>query len=363
MVKAIGSEILLVSSIKKNGCYTDVVNSLKDNAIDFVEVDGVQPNPEIEVVRTAIQAYRDNQCDAILAVGGGSVIDSAKAVAAGVCYDGDVWDLFEQQLPFSTAAPLFVVLTLSGTGSEMNPNCVVSDSKAHKKYHIGGPPLFPIVSVVDPKYQSESLSWWQTVNGAIDAFIHLWEAYAMYIPSGKPITSIRYVEGLMLAVLDCLEALHVDQKDAGARADLCWATTLALNLSTTVSLKGGDWAVHFLEHAVGAVNPEVSHGAGLAVILPSYWKFLVEHRAEQLPMLLRLAKNVFGVETVEEMVEKWLALLTKYGHPTVLSDRLFDSVSDDLLEAIADAYHKREGFYGGFNITRDECLEILKDCK
>ncbi|KAL0216164.1 hypothetical protein P9112_008348 [Eukaryota sp. TZLM1-RC] len=248
----------------------------------------------------------------------------------------------------------------------MNCNAVVSNSETCQKYHIGGPCLFPIVSIVDPSYQA-TLPWYQTVNGAIDVFAHLWEAYAMFVPCNKPITAIRYVESLMLATLDALEALHLQPEAYQPRADLCWAATLALNFSTTAPLNGGDWFTHMLEHAVSAVNTSVSHGAGLGVIIPAYWKFLVKHRPEQIVTLQRLAKNVFNVETIDEMCSAFKGLLRRYGHPTTLSEPisalgdtgLFNSVDASVKRQIVDVYHGRTGFYGFFKVTHDEAVEIV----
>ncbi|KAL0211581.1 hypothetical protein RCL1_005207 [Eukaryota sp. TZLM3-RCL] len=366
------SKVLIVygkQSIFKNGCYNEVVESLKANSLSYVEVGGVQANPEIAKVREGIEAYRNNSCDCVLAIGGGSVVDSCKAICAGISYKGDAWDLFEQQLPITSAPPLFVVLTLSATGSEKNCNAVVSNSAVHKKYHIGAPCLFPVVSIVDPTYQL-TLPWYETVNGAVDTIVHLWEAYAMAKPCGYPATSLRYVEGLMLAAFDSLEALHKDETNYQARADLCWAATLALDLSTTCSLEGGDWFVHMLEHATSAVNTRVSHGAGLGVIMPAYWKFLATRHPEQLPTLERLARNVFNVATVDEMIQEFRNRLTQYGHPTSFTQPisswgghpLFETIDNDTIKLIADAYINRKGFYGGLvQPTYEDAIEMLNE--
>jgi alcohol dehydrogenase YqhD (iron-dependent ADH family) len=250
-------------SIRENGSYLAVSDSLKKNKIEFVEKWGVRANPTLNHAIEAIQIARQFDAQAILAVGGGSVIDESKAVATGFYLD-NLWDAYERNVAIERALPVFTVLTLSGTCSEMDCFAVLSNQTENKKWNIGSELLFPKVSIVDPSIQM-SLPWHQTVNGAIDAMSHIMEFYFL-----------------------------------GTNEEI------ALNGTSGVALQGGDWATHRMEHALSAFHPQIAHGAGLAVMFPAWIKFNYKYYPEQFQ---RWAKNVWNADSIEEAIE---AMKAKY---------------------------------------------------
>lgn len=277
-------------SIKKNGVYEQVINSLKENNIEWVEVSGVKPNPRLSKVYEGIKVAKDNNVEGILAVGGGSVIDSAKAIAGGYYYDGDIWDAYSGKYAISKALPLFTVLTLSATGSEMNGNSVITKEETKQKWSTSSKALYPKVSIIDPTVQY-TLPTNQTVNGAVDAISHVMEFY-FDGTSGNEIQS-QLAEGIIRTVINSTEILLENPKDYDARSNLAWSATLALNGLLGAGSSGGDWASHALEHSVSALF-DIAHGAGLAIIFPAWLEYV---KNENIDRFDRFAKEIFSIDT------------------------------------------------------------------
>jgi len=278
-IKRIGAEIksfgvnkvIMIAgkaSIKENGVYNLATKSLKAAGVEWKESWGVRPNPVLSKVRDIIEEAREFGAEAVLSIGGGSVIDSGKAVAAG-CMTEDVWELYESKTPVTEAIPLFTILTISATGSEMNPYTVLTNDDEKKKWAVGGPALFPKVSIVDPSVQT-GLPWNQTVNGAVDALSHIMEFYFM---KSSIETTLAFNESIYRTIIDVTDKLKDDPKNYDLRASFAWAATLALNGTCSAGHGFGDWGVHSIEHGVSAVFPEVAHGAGLGVIYPAWLKY------------------------------------------------------------------------------------------
>ena len=299
-------------SIKSNGVYEESIESLKKSTVQWIEHWGVRPNPVLSHAEEGINFIRENKLEAILAIGGGSVIDEAKSIAAGYYMD-NLWTAFEQKTNITKALPIFSILTLSGTCSEMDPFAVLTNDKELKKWNIGGDALFPTLSIIDPSVQM-SLPWHQTVNGGIDAISHIMEFYFMGIEEE---VSIALDESLIRTLIKCLDQLQENQKDYNSRANLAWSATLALNGISGVGLKGGDWAVHRIEHSISALYPEVAHGAGLAVIFPAWIKYM---QNENPPQFQRWAGNLWNTTTVDEAVELMKAKYRSWGAPVSLRD-------------------------------------------
>ncbi len=312
-------------SIKKNGVYDQTTQSLKENEVDWVEMWGVRSNPELDKVRETIDRAKKEDVDAILGVGGGSVIDSAKAVAAG-CRLDDVWEAFGMAFEVEEALPVYSVLTLSATGTEMNQFAVVTNTEEHKKWPIMGPALFPVVSIVDPSVQA-FLPQHQTVYGGIDALSHIMENHFI---GTKEETTLSVNEGLMRAIIKTVDTLVVDPNDYDSRASLAWATTLALNGISGVGLNGGDWATHFIEHSVSAFHPEVAHAAGLAILFPAWIQHMQSHNPDGFK---RWAKEVWNADRVEQGIENMKKKYNEWGVATRLRDV---EVTEDELETLAD---------------------------
>ncbi len=298
-------------SIKRTGVYEQVVESLRNNDRRWEECWGVQPNPTLSKVREMIAQARRLGVDAVLAVGGGSVIDSAKAVAAGYYVD-DVWELFEKDEPVNRALPVYTVLTLSAAGSEMNPYAVITNEAEKKKWAIGGPALYPKASVVDPSVQVH-LPWKQTVNGAVDSLSHIMEHY--FLGGGE--TTLAYDESLMRTIVQVTDRLQQAPTDYDARASLAWASTLALNGISGAGLGDGDWTTHALEHGLSGAHPEIAHGEGLAVLFPAWILYCQDANPA---LFARWAKAVWGAASVQDGVSAYRAKLRSWGAPITLKE-------------------------------------------
>jgi alcohol dehydrogenase YqhD (iron-dependent ADH family) len=306
-------------SIFSTGVYDQVSSSLIGWYVDFIRFSGVQPNPLLSKVEDGIRLARQEGVDAILAVGGGSVFDSAKVIAAGVEYEGPVWDLFTGQARIKSALPLFGVLTLSATGSEMNGSAVITKADEKKKWGIVSRHLYPRVSIIDPSVQAW-LTKRDTVNGAVDILSHVFELYFDGSKSGELMQ--EYSEAIIRTVIKNIKILLENPADYEARAQMAWAATLALNNSNAAGRSGGDWATHDIEHSISAFY-DVAHGAGLAVITPAWMCYVYR---EDLHTFARFAQKIFGINsgTVEEQAQEGIRQLREFfreiGAPLSLQD-------------------------------------------
>lgn len=313
------SKVLIVyggGSIKSNGVFDTISKSLSKHAIEYIECPGVRPNPTLEHSLAAAKLAKENNVGAVLAVGGGSVIDEAKTITTGFYVD-NIWDVFEKKVPITQALPLFTVLTLSGTCSEMDPFAVLSNEAEQKKWGSGSPLWFPKVSIIDPTVQC-SLPWNQTVNGAIDAIAHTQE---FYFNGTNQEMSSSIGEAIIKTVIKSVDALHIDPASYAPRADLAWAATLALNGISGAGMKGGDWSSHGIEHGISALFPEVAHGAGLAVVFPAWIKYCMNENPAQFN---RWAKNIWGVDSCDEAIGIMKAKFKSWGAPVSLKDLNID---------------------------------------
>jgi len=299
-------------SIRKNGVYSQVVASLGEAGVEWEEFWGITPNPDLAKVRAGVEAARACKAEALLSVGGGSVIDATKAMAAG-CREDDIWAFIAQSIPVHDALPHFTVLTISATGSEMNPFAVVTNEAELKKWPLIGPALFPRVTIIDPSVQL-SLPWQQTVNGAVDAISHVLEFY--FLGSDQE-TTLAIDEALLRTVIKAAEALREEPADLAQRSNLAWAATLALNGLSGAQFDGGDWTSHTLEHAVSALHPEVAHGAGLAVLFPAW---IAQVHPQHSAIFDRWARNVFGATDANAGLEALVATYHRWGAPLTLGE-------------------------------------------
>ncbi|MFH1275877.1 MAG: iron-containing alcohol dehydrogenase [Candidatus Woesearchaeota archaeon] len=358
-IKEIGKEIstsgfnniLLIAgkgSIKENGVYEQVINSLKENKINHVEIWEVQPNPTLTKADEAIQLAKENKVDAILAVGGGSVIDTAKSVAAGY-FLKSAWDAYEGK-EIKQALPIFTVLTLSATGSEMNSGAVLTNEKEQKKWSMTSSKLFPLVSIIDPEIQM-SLPWKQTAHGAADAISHVLEYY--FIGTNQE-TTLALDESLIRSIITVTDKLQVNGKDYGSRESLAWAATLALNGISKACISKGEWSPHRIEHGLSALFPEIAHGAGLAVIFPAWIKYVCKKNPSTFE---RWAKNVWECNEIEEAVEKMKSKYKSWGLPISLSELKIENKD---LENIAEKIMEKGSFGVLKSLNKEDVLEILR---
>jgi alcohol dehydrogenase YqhD (iron-dependent ADH family) len=298
--------------IKRDGLFAVVSKSLAAHNIQFVECGGIVSNPVLSKVREAIALARSSRADAILSVGGGSVLDSAKAIAAGVLHKGDVWDLFIGKATIEAALPVFDILTLAATGSEMNNGAVVTNEATKEKFAIGSVHTFPKVSIVNPALM-KTVSRDYLVYSASDVIAHCIEGY--FTAKVQPRLHSRLVEAIINTVIETTETLLANPDDYEARAEFAWASTQALNGLIYSGTSGYSYPNHMIEHSLSALF-NVPHGAGLSVVMPAWMKWYHGRNPTQFE---RFAKNVFCVATAEQGIaalEKWF---DKIGTPTRLS--------------------------------------------
>ncbi len=343
-------------SIFKNGVYDEVIKSLKEHNVDYVEVSGVQPNPVLSKVQEAIDKAKEEGVQGLLAVGGGSVYDTAKAVAIGCHYEGNVWDFYEEKLKPNSAMPYFGVLTISATASEMNNGSVITNEVENKKWSCGSPVMYPKVSIIDPKVQ-ETLPPNQTANTAIDTMAHVFELY--FDGTDDVDVLMEYSEGIIRTTMKHVKILLEDPTNYQSRAQLAWCATLGLNGSNGVGRSGGDWASHSIEHSLSALYG-VAHGAGLAIVFPAWMKYVYK---ENLDMFERFAEQIFNIAegTKEEKalkgIEALKAFFSSLKAPVTLQEI---GVKYEELDKIADNAAMQAPLGTLKKLYREDILEILK---
>lgn len=297
--------------IKRDGLFETVSSSLNEHGIEYIECGGIVSNPIISKVREAIALARTHQVDAILSVGGGSVLDSSKAIAAGTLYNGDVWDLFIGKGHIDAALPVFDILTLAATGSEMNNGAVVTNEETKEKFAIGSVHTFPKVSIVNPALM-QTVSRDYLVYSAADIIAHAIEGY--FTAKDQPRFHSRMVEAIINTVIETTEVLLENPQDYHARAEFAWASTQALNGLIYAGTAGFSYPNHMIEHSLSALF-NVPHGAGLSVIMPAWMKWYHDRNPVQFQ---RFAQHVFGVDTPEQGIAALENWFDKIGTPTRL---------------------------------------------
>lgn len=344
------------SSIFKNGVYDQVVSTLKENNIEWVELGGVKPNPVLTKVQEGIEVCRKENLDGILAVGGGSVIDSAKAIAAGVLFDGDIWDAFEGKKRATKGLPIFTVLTLSATASEMNAFAVITKEDENKKWAFSaGYDSYPKVSVIDPSVQM-TLPKEQTVNGAVDAISHIFELYF----DGTKQTDLQdeIAEGIIRTVMKHVKILLNDPENYESRAQLAWCATLALNGLNSAGRTWGDWSTHTLEHSLSAYY-DIAHAAGLSIMFPAWMKYVYKN---DIPKFARFGRNIFSLEgndedVAVESINKIKDFFDEIGSPTFLKQI---GINEDAIEMLTENASLRAPIGVLTKLNKNDIREIYK---
>ena len=339
--------------IKKDGLFDAVVASLKENGIEFIELGGVVSNPVLSKVYKGIELARKFNADSVLSVGGGSCLDSAKAIAAGALYEGDVWDFFTGKDP-NRALKIFDVITLAATGSEMNSGAVVTNEATKQKFSIHGDVLYPLVSVINPQLQA-SVSREYLVYSAADVIAHSIEGY--FTASVQPSIINLYIEANIKTVMKTTEILLADPDNYDARAEFAWAATMALNGLTYVGTHGYSYPNHMLEHAMSAVV-NCAHGAGLAVIMPAWMKW---YKSRNLGAFERFAREIFGVSSADEGIEAFKTWLSKIGAPVSL--KTVGIEGETLEEVVNLAYDYAANLRKDKLYTKENIKEIFELAK
>ena len=345
-------------SIKKNGIYDAVVEILKANGKNIIEDGGVMPNPTVEKLYEGVKIARENNVDFLLAVGGGSCCDYAKAVSVSIYCDEDPWQKYfiRFEEPTCKIVPVGCVLTMVGTGSEMNGGSVISNHKENLKVgHVFGEEVMPKFSILNPKF-TFTLPKRQMVAGIYDIFNHICEQYF----SGNDDNTSDYIaEALMKSVVHSSLIAVENPEDYEARSNIMWCATWALN---TLIAKGKttDWMVHMLGQAVGAYT-DATHGMTLAAVSLPYYRHIMPYGLHK---FVRFAKEVWGVnpngKTDEQVAKEGLLALENWMRKIGLTMKISElGATEDMIEGIADATFILTGGYKV--LTRDEVVCILKE--
>ena len=274
-------------SIKKNGVYDQVKVALA--GVSYLEFGGIEPNPHYETCMKAVELIRKEKINFLLAVGGGSVADATKFIAAAVNFKGDAWDILAKHTPVASALPIGVVLTLPATGSEMNGNSVITKAASQEKFSFSSPLVYPKFSILDPE-TTYSLPPRQVANGIVDAFVHVAEQY-MNPPANAPLQDY-FSESILKVLVEEGPKAMATPLDYNVRANVMWAATMALNGLIACGVPE-DWRTHQIGHELTALHG-LDHGQTLAVVMFGVWRTLKEQKREK---LVQMGRRVFGITT------------------------------------------------------------------
>ena len=361
-----GSRVLLAyggGSIKTNGIYDAIVEQFGKAGLTHVELKDIQPNPRIESVEEGIRLYRENGCDFILAVGGGSTLDACKAIAAGVKYDGPVSDLFVNESGISNisaAAPLATILTMAGTGSEMDMGAVITVGADHKKRVLLHPLVNPRFSILDPEY-TYTVPEYHSMAGVADILCHLMEQY--FTPDGNTKVQDSMNEGVMRVVLEDAPKILADPKDYDARANIRWASSMALaGFQFMLGKPMFPFPLHGMGHELSS-KYDMTHGVTLALLTPAWMRHTMSMAPETLPLFARFGRNVMGVtekddtDVAEAGVKALEAFYATIKMPASLREA---GVREEDLDAIAEKAVENGTLGILTSIGKGEVLQILR---
>jgi alcohol dehydrogenase YqhD (iron-dependent ADH family) len=358
----LGKKALMVygqGSIRKKGIYDQVTKSLHEAGVTIIEHGGVQSNPVLSHVHQGIALAKENKVDVIVAVGGGSVIDSAKAISAGALVDHDVWKFFTGRKSVKDSLPLTCVLTLAASGSEMNSSMVITNEATKQKFGFANKHLYPKVSILDPT-ATFSVSPEYTAYGAVDAIAHVLEYYFTNLEPYTPVQD-HFMEGLVISCMDSCNRVLQNLEDYDARADLMWAATLALNGLTGAGLGKVGFPMHMIEHSLSALY-NVAHGAGLSVVIPGWMAYHAKHTPDK---LAQFGERVFGITSgsmgkkAAEGIQALLTWFKKVKTPTSLT-ALHIPVQD--IPMIAENAVALAQVWGMRDYPQEKIEDILKLC-
>jgi alcohol dehydrogenase YqhD (iron-dependent ADH family) len=362
-VARFGRTVLLVyglESIKKNGVYDQVTASLREAGLNIVEFPGVKSNPMLSHTLKGIALARERQVDVILAVGGGSVIDTAKTIAAGVKADHDVWDFFTYKKPIQSALPVLTVLTLAASASEMNAAAVMTREEGLQKFSIRSPHIQPRVSILDPTALFTLLPAYSAYS-AVDAITHMLEPYFNNTEPDSRFQD-RLVEGLIQTIMESTEIILKEPANYSARADMMWATTWAFNGLTSAGMGLISLPVHMIEHSLSAIY-DVAHGAGLSIVLPGWMQYTLDRNARK---LARLAREIFLISEKDERlaaiagIGQFKAWFAAIGSPTSLKEA---GIPNEDIDKIAENAAVLAQVWQLKDYTREVITEILRQCR
>ncbi len=348
-------------SVKRSGLLERIKTSLDQAGVEYVELGGVVPNPHLSLVYEGIELAKAERVDFILAVGGGSVIDSAKAIGYGVANEGDVWDLYDRKRQATACLPLGVILTIAAAGSEMSSSSVITKEEGGIKRGYNNDVCRPVFAVMNPEL-TMTLPDYQTQSGCADILMHTMERYFNQADNMELTDGIS--EALMRTVIDNALILKKDPRNYEARAEVMWAGSLSHNGLTGVGTDGGDWSSHKLEHELGGMF-DVAHGAGLAAVWGSWARYVY---AERPARFAKFATEVMGVcadgddmRTARKGIEAMEDFYRSVGMPTSLAE-LGIEPTDAQIEEMAEKCSIAAGGTLGIvrKLKKEDMLAIYK---
>jgi len=344
-------------SIKKYGTYDRVVKSLEKAGVDYVELGGVEANPKLSLVNEGIELAREEKVDFILAVGGGSVIDSAKAIAVGYFYDGDVWDFFTGKAEINEALPIGVVLTIPAAGSESSDSAVVTKMDGMYKRDIGSDYIRPEFAIMNPEL-TFTLPDYQTACGAADIMAHIMERY--FTNTENVELTDRLSESALKTIIKNVPEVLENNENYAARAEIMWTGTIAHN-NLLGTGREEDWSSHGIEHELSGIY-DVAHGAGLAVVFPAWMNYVYQHDLER---FAQFAVRVWDVDpdfkdlewTARQGIKKTKEFFSSIGLPVTLEGL---EIPADRLEEMAEKATEN-GPIGNFvKLDKEDVLNIYQ---
>ena len=363
ILRSLGKKVLLTyggGSIKKMGLYDTVIDILKKGGFEVTELSGIEPNPRIESVEEGVRLCKENNIDVILAVGGGSTIDCSKAIAAGVFYDGDLWDMVASYHGTLKALPLVDILTLSATGSEYDGGGVITNLKTHEK--IGNSYTYPYASICDPTY-TFSVSKYQTASGTADIMSHIFEGYFSRTEDSD--LSDHIAEGVLKTAIKYLPVALKEPDNYTARANLMAISSVACSGIPQYGKQDTGWPCHAMEHELSAFY-DITHGIGLAILTPRWMRFILEKDPSCTWRFVRFAKNVWGLDGDDEKalaiagIEKLEEFFAQSGIPQNLSElKITDEHFDEMAAHANYGNYLKDAFVA---LTNEDIVEIYKAC-
>ncbi|MBE9517445.1 MAG: iron-containing alcohol dehydrogenase, partial [Bacteroidetes bacterium] len=347
---ALGEKALLVyggGSVLRNGSYEDTLEQLKVNGIDITEFNGIKPNPRVEDVMEAARIARDAEVDMVVAVGGGSVIDSGKIIAICIADDCDAWEVMTAKHEPKGAKPLIGVLTLAATGTEMNAVAVLQNQETMEKIGYRNDLMYPAHSFLDPSY-TQSVPADYTAYGVVDLVAHALEAW---FGKGEASLSDRLVISIIKEAMEYGPALMEDLGSYELRANIMWAATNALNNTTMYGRVSGDWGVHAFGHVLSFLY-DTAHGATLSIIYPAWMRVLEERAGDR---IIQLGKELFGVSTANETIKALKAYFKSLGGPVTCQEAGIDEGRKEEILKLMNT-NQAEGINYKFSMEERELL-------
>jgi alcohol dehydrogenase YqhD (iron-dependent ADH family) len=351
-VRPFGSKVLLVygkGSVKRSGLYDRIITQLNEAGATVFEYDGIQPNPLVEDVDKAAAIGRENKVDYILAVGGGSVIDSAKIISIAIPVDHSAWKFYEYKAKPVKAIPLIAVLTLAATGTEMNPFAVLQNPATGRKDGYGSPLCFPVHSFLDPEV-TYSVPADYTAYGIADLIAHCFENY---FGKGDCSLSDRFITAIIADAMDWGPKLMNNLHGYDERAAIMYDATMALNLMTSYGKSGGDWGVHGMGHILSLLHG-VAHGASLSILFPAWMKLLHERAGNQIS---KLGTDLFGNADVDATIAQFEAFFTLIGSPVRLSQV---GIGEEKFEEIIQHMIRNKAEGSNYKMSENDYRTIFK---